>query len=149
MRNGARTLILLTLILTLPGMSPGLGSALASSSQQTGSPQIPAQAHKRKNPVPDVPEAVRAGGNLFASQCSMCHGVNGDGRGDLAVSMKMKIPDLRATDLQKKRTDGDLFYLTRKGHRDMPAEKRLSEQNIWEIVRFIRSLGKNPSGPKS
>ncbi len=149
MKNGARASILSFLLLTLPGICADFDSASASASPQTSSLRIPAQAHNRKNPVPDIPGAVKAGGDLFASQCAMCHGVDGGGRGDVAVSLKMKVPDLRTTSLQKKRTDGDLFYLTKMGHGDMPAEKRLSEQNLWEIIRFIRSLEKKPSESKS
>jgi mono/diheme cytochrome c family protein len=35
-----------------------------------------------------------------------------------------------------------------KGHGDMPAEKRLLDQNKWEIVRYIRTLGPAPATPK-
>jgi mono/diheme cytochrome c family protein len=158
MRNGAPTSILSILVFLLCAIPLLLDSltaesrgtsALASPSSSTGTPRIPAEAHHRKNPVPDVPGAVRAGGDLFATQCAMCHAANGDGRGDLAVSLKVKVPDLRAPALQKNRTDGDLFYIISTGHADMPPEKRLSEKNRWEIVRFIRSLGKKAEKPKS
>jgi mono/diheme cytochrome c family protein len=91
--------------------------------------------------VPDVPEAIEAGKNLYASQCAMCHGRNGDGRGDLAVSMQWKIVPFNTAAWQKKRTDGELFYIMSRGHGDMPAEKRLVDQSKWEIVRFVRTLG--------
>jgi mono/diheme cytochrome c family protein len=111
---------------------------------------IPDADKKRPNPVPNVPEAIEAGKNLYASQCAMCHGATGDGRGDLAVSMKWKIGRFTTAAWQGRRTDGELFYILSKGHGDMPAEKRLVDQNKWEIVRFIRTLGpdKAPAPPK-
>jgi mono/diheme cytochrome c family protein len=111
---------------------------------------IPDAEKKRPNPVPNVPEAIEAGKNLYASQCAMCHGAKGDGRGDLAVSMSWKIGSFTTAAWQAKRTDGDLFYIMSQGHGDMPAEKRLVDQNKWEIVRFVRTLGPvaTPAPPK-
>ena len=111
---------------------------------------IPDADRKRPNPVANVPEAIEAGKNLYASQCAMCHGVKGDGRGDIAVSMSWKVGSFTTAAWQAKRTDGELFYIMSQGHGDMPAEKRLVEQNKWEIVRFIRTLGPatTPAPPK-
>ena len=101
---------------------------------------IPPEDRKRENPVPRVPEAIESGGALFASQCAMCHGENGKGRGDLALSLKMKVPDLADPKLQKTRTDGDFFYIISQGHGQMPGETRLAENSRWEMIRFIRTL---------
>jgi mono/diheme cytochrome c family protein len=101
---------------------------------------IPPEARKRENPVPNVKEAIEAGGAVFASQCAMCHGENGKGRGDLALSLRMKVPDMTDPQLQKKRTDGDFYYIIATGHGQMPGEKRLPEINLWEMIRFIRTL---------
>jgi len=111
---------------------------------------IPDADRKRPNPVPNVPEAIESGKNLYASQCAMCHGAKGDGRGDLAVSMGWKIGSFTTAAWQAKRTDGELFYILSQGHGDMPAEKRLADQNKWEIVRYIRTLGPatTPAPPK-
>jgi mono/diheme cytochrome c family protein len=116
--------------------------------QQTDVPQakipkslvIPPEERKRKNPVPKVPEAIKTGQGLFASQCTMCHGPKGKGNGDLATSLKMKMPDLSSPALQAKRTDGDLFYLITQGHGQMPGETRLVPQNRWEMIHYIRTL---------
>jgi len=129
-----------------PGAKPGQ----APSGDLPKPLVIPDADKRRPNPVPDVPEAIEAGKSLYASQCAMCHGATGDGRGDLAVSMKWKIGNFTTAAWQGRRTDGELFYILSKGHGDMPAEKRLADQNKWEIVRFIRTLGpdKAPAPPK-
>lgn len=101
---------------------------------------IPESEKKRLNPVPNVPEAIEAGKVLYNSQCAMCHGARGDGKGDVAISMKMKMPIFSDPKVQAKRTDGELFYILSQGHGDMPAEKRLIDQNKWEIVRYLRTL---------
>jgi mono/diheme cytochrome c family protein len=101
---------------------------------------IPESEKKKQNPVPNVPEAIAAGKSLFASQCAMCHGAAGDGKGDLATGMKMKVPSFATAAWQESRTDGEVFYILTTGHGDMPGEKRLPDQSKWEMVRFIRSL---------
>jgi mono/diheme cytochrome c family protein len=101
---------------------------------------IPPEARKKENPVPKVREALESGQALFVSQCAMCHDEGGKGRGDLAMSLKMKVPDLTDPKLQKKRTDGDWFYIISQGHGQMPGEKRLAETSRWEMIHFIRTL---------
>jgi mono/diheme cytochrome c family protein len=101
---------------------------------------IPESEKKKQNPVPNVPEAIAAGKSLFSSQCAMCHGRAGDGKGDLAADMKMKVPNFVTAAWQETRTDGEVFYILTTGHGDMPGEKRLPDQSKWEMVRFIRSL---------
>jgi mono/diheme cytochrome c family protein len=101
---------------------------------------IPAAERDRKNPVPAVPEAIEAGRVLFTSQCAMCHGVRADGRGDLAAELKLAVPNLADPKRQAKRTDGEWFYIIGHGHRGMPAEKRLADQQKWEMILYLRGL---------
>jgi len=109
---------------------------------------IPESEKQRQNPVPNVPEAIEVGKALYGSQCVMCHGARGDGKGDVAVSMKMKLPSFADPKVQAKRTDGELFYIMTMGHGDMPGEKRLLDQNKWEIVRYLRTLAPAPAPNK-
>ena len=101
---------------------------------------IPPEERNRKNPVPRTPKVLELGKSLFSSQCTMCHGPKGDGRGDLAGSLKFKMPDLTDPRVQAKRTDGDLFYILSRGHGQMPAETRLPPASRWEMIHFIRTL---------
>lgn len=109
--------------------------------------EIPPEAAQRKNPIAASEESVALGKRLFTSQCVICHGEAGDGKGELAEEMGWKPPDFRDAEKMKERTDGALFHLLSEGHRDMPAQgKRLTEAQRWHLVNFIRSLGK--SAPK-
>jgi mono/diheme cytochrome c family protein len=109
---------------------------------------VPESEKKRENPVPNVPEAIEAGKSLYGSQCAMCHGARGDGKGDVAVSMKMRLPSFADPKVQAKRTDGELFFIMTQGHGDMPGEKRLADQSKWEIVRYLRTLAPAPKPAK-
>lgn len=146
-----RSILVAVVMIALLAFALPASIAAASESSETESsniPQaelpkplvIPPEARKRENPVPQVREAIESGGALFNSQCAMCHGENGKGRGDLAVSLKMKVPDLTDPKLQKKRTDGDFFYIISTGHGQMPGETRLAENSRWEMIHFIRAL---------
>ncbi len=107
---------------------------------ETGPIVVPEAEKAKKNPVPNVPEALASGKSLFGSQCAMCHGPKGDGRGEFALQQKLRMPDFTDPKTQAKRTDGELFYILSHGHADMPAEKRLPDQNKWEMILYIRSL---------
>lgn len=146
--------------LVVAGGAPPVAQDQAAPEQETQAPPaqatptpatktalvVPAAERNRKNPVPKVPEAIESGRTLFDSQCAMCHGRKGDGRGDLAVSLKMKIPNLTDPREHAKRTDGELFYILNHGHYDMPAEKRLVDQNKWEIIHYMRTLARPAPG---
>ena len=102
---------------------------------------IPEAAKAAKNPVQRSDESVERGRNLFASQCAMCHGQAGKGDGDLARALKMQVPDLTDPEQQKKRTDGEMFYIITKGHGRMPADgERFEETWRWDLVNAIRTM---------
>jgi mono/diheme cytochrome c family protein len=71
----------------------------------------------------------------------MCHGANGDGKGELAVSAGFVIKDYRNPEALKNRTDGDLFYMIRTGYGTMPAEdQRAKDADVWALVHYLRSF---------
>ena len=73
----------------------------------------------------------------------MCHGKNGDGKGDMASDLK-NVPDFTKPEALKKRTDGELFYIVRNGEgQDMPPEgDRAKDDDVWNMVNYVRSLAK-------
>jgi mono/diheme cytochrome c family protein len=74
----------------------------------------------------------------------MCHGVGGDGKGDLAVELKWEVKDWRNPEALKGMTDGALFYILAKGRGHMPdQESRMSDAQKWNLVNFIRSLARH------
>ncbi len=104
---------------------------------------IPTEAAQKTNPVKATPESVEAGKRLFVTQCAMCHGKEGDGKGDLAVELKWEVKDWRNPETLKDKTDGALFYLLTAGKGHMPGqEKRMTDTQKWNLVNFIRSLAR-------
>jgi mono/diheme cytochrome c family protein len=76
----------------------------------------------------------------YKSNCAACHGADGSGNPALKA---MHIPDLRSADVQKK-SDADLTAMITNGKGSMPAYKsQLSDDQIHQLVTFIRGLAKN------
>jgi mono/diheme cytochrome c family protein len=102
---------------------------------------IPEAAKRRPNPKAGDPEAAQRGGQLFTTQCAMCHGPRGDGKGDLVGRLHLKMPDLTDPGVQKRRTDGEWFYILTVGHGDMPGEgDRMPDDWKWDLVTHLRTL---------
>ena len=104
--------------------------------------KISAEDAQKENPVKPTPESLAKGKKTYAIDCAMCHGDTGDGKGDLAADLK-NVTDFTAPDALKNRTDGELFSILRKGKGDMPPEgDRAKNDDIWNLVNYIRSLVK-------
>lgn len=94
------------------------------------------------NPVKRTEESLAKGKKLYGFDCAMCHGDNGNGKGDMAAEMK-NVTDFTNPDALKSRADGELYNTIRKGKGDMPAEgNRGKDEDIWNLVNYIRSLAK-------
>ncbi|MGB8730466.1 MAG: cytochrome c, partial [Candidatus Sulfotelmatobacter sp.] len=104
---------------------------------------IPVQAAKQANPVKSSPESLTRAKKWWTLDCAMCHGANGDGKGSLATDMKLKLVDFTDPATLKDRTDGEIFYIIKNGHQDMPPEgDRIKPEENWDLVNYVRSLSK-------
>ena len=66
----------------------------------------------------------------------MCHGKDGNGKGDVAADMKLKIVDFTDPNTLKDRTDGEVFYIIKNGHQEMPPEgARIKPNENWDLVK--------------
>jgi mono/diheme cytochrome c family protein len=103
---------------------------------------VSAEERDRKNPAKFNAVSVERGKKIFLSQCAMCHGTNGAGKGDLAQELKITLPDFTKPESLKRRTDGELFKIIGIGNDTMPGqEKRLTDPQRWNIVNYLRALG--------
>ena len=94
------------------------------------------------NPVKPTPESLAKGKKLYGIDCAMCHGKDGDGKGDMASDMK-NVTDFTKPGALKNRTDGELYFVLRHGKGEMPPEgDRAKDEDIWNLVNYIRSLAK-------
>ena len=117
-----------------------LEMAIAHSARKMAAPK---SAKNARNPTADSPEVQREARLHFADHCAMCHGSSGDGKGDMGGDYKT-MPDFTNSQAMKTRTDGELFYITRNGKgADMPPEdNRAKDDDIWNMVNYIRSFAK-------
>jgi len=101
----------------------------------------PPDMKQKKNPVAPSDAALREAKSIFADKCANCHGDTGKGDGSDAMMYDPGPADLTDAKLMSKFTDGDLFYKITVGKKPMPSfEKRLTEQQRWEMVLLVRSL---------
>jgi mono/diheme cytochrome c family protein len=106
--------------------------------------KVPLEEANRKNPVVSSPNSIAEGKRLYGFECALCHGKEGDGKGDLAEGMKVKLRDWRDPAALKDFTDGEIFYIINKGKGEMSAEEgRIKPEQIWQMVNYLRSLAKN------
>ncbi len=95
------------------------------------------------NPLPATPENIHAGQIAFSSYCMVCHGLDGHNTGvPFAGRMSPPVPDLASPAVQAY-SDGQLKWIIDNGifPSGMPSSKgTLSDEEIWEIVHYIRHL---------
>jgi mono/diheme cytochrome c family protein len=121
----------------------------ASTAAAPASPhpaEITAEDKAKKNPVKFTEVSVDRGKKIYGTQCALCHGDKGDGKGELATDMKLNLPDFTKPDSLKERTDGELFAIIGAGRDPMPSQAgRLSDVHRWNLVNYLRALsGKVP-----
>ncbi len=118
-----------------------LSAALALAGQETikradleaARARVPAAAHALENPFAGRSEAVLAGKKLFKRHCAECHGADAAG--------SEKAPNLRVPEMREA-TQGDLFWMIRNGNlkKGMPSWSRLPDQQIWQLVAYLKTL---------
>lgn len=93
------------------------------------------------NPVPADAVSVTRGAQLFATHCAMCHGVKGEGNGQLAALLANKPANLTLPITQTK-NDGALFFTISNGVTGrMPAlNENLTVRERWDVINFLRTL---------
>jgi len=110
---------------------------------------IPLDEVKRENPVKPTEASLTDGKKLYGYQCAMCHGEKGDGKTELAESMKLTMKDYTDPAALKDFTDGTLGYILEKGKGKMPGQEgRMRAEQKWNLVNYIRSLAKKPAEAK-
>ncbi len=112
--------------------------------------KIPPEEAARKNPVSSTPEGLAEARRFYKYQCAMCHGENGDGKGDLVETMKLKMNDWRDVASLADRTDGELYYVLTNGKGAMSGQgDRTKEQMRWNLINLTRSFSKKDSKEKA
>ncbi|MBC7943733.1 MAG: c-type cytochrome [Burkholderiales bacterium] len=105
----------------------------------------PEAAAARKNPVKADKASIARGQALFKQNCAVCHGAAGRGDGPAGAALDPKPADLAA--MAGEHPDGDFAWKIENGRGAMPPWKGVLTQNqIWDLVNFTRSLGSAKAG---
>ena len=129
------------------GQNSGAASSAAAAPASPHNLAISPEDTARKNPIKFSEASVDRGKKIFKTQCALCHGDKGDGKGDLAKEMNLTLPDFTKSDAFANRTDGELFAIIGTGKDPMPGQKgRMPDPQVWNVVNYLRSLsGKVPA----
>lgn len=118
-------------------------------------PPVPFTARFQSNPVPDTQENIDAGRQLFQANCAICHGPQALGNGPAAFTLQPRPFNLQLH--VPLHPTGEVFYWIRNGvpGTGMPAWKdaknedgspKLTEQQTWQIIRYIDALASHQIG---
>jgi cytochrome c5 len=139
------SLIVCAMLLTAAGIALAQQSTDKPKQTQTepAPAPIPPDAAAKKNPVKATPEGLAEARKLYGYHCAMCHGKDGDGKGDLAEQMKLDLHDWRNSSSISKYSDGELFYIVTNGRGKMEGGEgdRTKEEMRWNLVNLVRSFG--------
>ncbi|MGB6402942.1 MAG: c-type cytochrome, partial [Candidatus Sulfotelmatobacter sp.] len=94
----------------------------------------PASAQATKNPYEGQEAAAVAGKRLYARNCLSCHGIRGEGTGNVPSLVDGKLETA---------TPGEVFWFITRGDKDngMPSWAQLPVKQRWQIVTFVKSMG--------
>ena len=110
--------------------------------------ELPDDADKTKNPTTSSEESIAKGKELYLTRdkgnCVFCHGETGAGNEANLARLRRKPADISNKERMTAMTDGELFWKISKGINGiMPAgERRMSEEERWHVVNYIRTLAK-------
>lgn len=98
--------------------------------------KAPEKSRSKPNPLANDPQSPLAGRILFEEHCEQCHGKDAAGT--------KKAPSLRAQEVQEA-APGAVFWVLSNGvvRKGMPVWSKLPEPQRWQLVSYIKSLGKN------
>ncbi len=109
--------------------------------EKPGPWNAPAAAKSKANPLKGDAASVATGKTLYNQHCKSCHGAKGKGDGSKAAQLDTDCGDFTSAAVQSQ-TDGELFYKTSEGRKDMPSFKKKipDAEDIWAVVNYMRTL---------
>lgn len=137
-------------LVTHPGVQVRGGLEYAPICPQgRNTPKAPDEFYQMKNPLEPTSEVIFSGQTLFhfdakPGPCRLCHGISGNGLGTLVRELSPSPRNFACSQTMKDIPDGQLFWIIRNGSPGtaMPAFKNLDDDQIWQLIHYIRHFAK-------
>jgi mono/diheme cytochrome c family protein len=128
------------LLLSLPLGQQPTPDATSPAATAPAAP-IPAADAAKVNPVKPTPASLARARKVYGYDCAMCHGANGNGKGEISSGVTLK--DYTDPAALRDLTDGQIFYIIQNGRGTMPGEAgRQSTDEAWNLVLLVRSFSR-------
>jgi cytochrome c peroxidase len=129
------------------GPAPSAAGATGACPQPRTTQEAPAEMLSLRNPLEPTEANLEAGRKLFQEKaipmaCRFCHGDQGDGLGPMAGGFVPPPRNFTCAETMTPLADGQLFWIVRNGSpgTGMMAFPTLSDEQIWQLVLYVRSL---------
>jgi mono/diheme cytochrome c family protein len=111
--------------------------------QESGKVSSSGQANSTKQ----AEKAQARAKELYGQECALCHGDSGNGKTDVATSMKVTLDDWTDPKTLAAKSDKELFDIIRNGKGQMTPEPvgRASDVEVRNLILYIRALAKQPA----
>jgi len=127
----------------------GDGAQGAACMQARTTTQAPDEFLAKTNPLASSSGSISAGKVLFLKTaqpvaCVMCHGEQGDGKGLMGAALMPPPRNFTCGAMMKDVPDGQLFWIIKNGSpgTGMMSFASLPDEQVWQLVHYIRSLAK-------
>ena len=142
------------MIRSVAGARPtALSTTAMTASAPPAAAAAPANAATLANPVASTPASIAAGRKAYDANCASCHGDKAQGATKAGIAISIieesggrQAPDLTDDQWDHGGSDGQVYSVIKRGvPPTMMAgwDGRLTDDEIWHIVNYIRSLGPN------
>ncbi|NOX17781.1 MAG: cytochrome c [Chlorobi bacterium] len=140
------SILLIVAVVAAKNNTPEKNAVNSAKILQEGSGwKAPAFVDKLTNRLTDLKAAAKKGKEIFDVQCAICHGPKGKGDGAAGMGLTPRPANLTSERVQSQ-SDGAIYWKITTGNPPMASYKgTFSKKQRWELVTFIRTLGKKES----
>ncbi len=111
--------------------------------------KAPEQYYVLKNPLQSNAAVLESAERIYSgkagrSNCAICHGSTGNGKGPLSSLYKPPPRNFACAQTVNGIPDGQLFWIVKYGSpgTSMPPHPELNDEQLWHIVSYLRQLAK-------
>ncbi|MEZ0395600.1 MAG: c-type cytochrome, partial [Anaerolineales bacterium] len=138
-----RLLLLLLIALALAGCSFSLSEDITPPPGY----RSPTPAPTLDLSAPAAPPSPARGALVYTQNCLACHGERGLGNGPQAAQMPVAVPAIGLAEVAGQSAPAEWYRLITMGRpeRGMPSFQTLSEQERWDVLAYLYTLGVTPA----